>query len=72
MYNFEGMKLDVWLDHKGKDVAWLAEKLSAPYQTAYAYATGKRRPRKAEVIKQITEITDGEVTTDDLLGVSSV
>lgn len=66
------MKLDTWLDQQGKDVAWLAEKLSAPYQTAYAYAKGKRRPRKAEVIRKITQITNGAVTTDDLLGVSSV
>lgn len=59
------MQLRDYIAQGGISAAELASRLGVTREAIRRYATGERMPRR-DMIRQIVEITGGQVTADDL------
>ena len=59
------MKLETWLSGSNKTIAQFRKELGvSSIATTYRYLRGERIPRP-EIMRRISEITNGQVTPDD-------
>ena len=62
-------KLKAWRRRKGLSVYAVAEMLGVTPSAVSNWETGIRHPKRA-IWKRIVEVTEGEITVDDLAGIS--